>query len=332
MAEMSYREALNLALKEEMRRDSRVFVMGEDVGLYQGAYKVTQGLLAEFGPERARDTPISEEIIAGAAIGASMGGLRPVAEMMTINFALLAMDQIINNAAKIRYMFGGQAKVPIVIRAAQGAGKQLGAQHSQHLEAYFIHCPGLYVVSPSNPSDAKGLLKASIRDDNPVIFLEDQGLYSIRGEVPQGEYILPLGKANIIKNGEDLTLISYSRMIPECIDAAKELQEKNINAEIIDLRTLNPLDKNTIFESVKKTGLAIVVNEAWRRGSFATELASLITENCFDFLEAPVTRISGKDIPMPYNKELEQSALPNKEDIIEAALKLLMVEKNDYRD
>ncbi|MDD3014363.1 MAG: alpha-ketoacid dehydrogenase subunit beta [Candidatus Gastranaerophilales bacterium] len=325
MAEMTYREALNQALKEEMRRDQKIIVLGEEVAFYQGAYKVTQGLLAEFGDERVKDTPISEEIIIGAAIGAAMGGLRPVAEMMTVNFSLLAMDQIVSNAAKIHYMFGGQTKVPMVIRAAQGAGKQLGAQHSQHLEAYFFHCPGLRVIAPATPADAKGLLKAAIRDDNPVIFLEDQGLYTTKGEVPSGDYIIPLGKANIIKNGEDITIISYSKMVLDCIEASKELENYNINAEIIDLRCLNPLDKGTIFESVKKTGLAIVVNEAWMTGSAAAEISCLITENCFEYLDAPVERISALDVPMPYNRELEQAALPHKKNIVDAALKLLQV-------
>ena len=323
MSEMTYREALNMALKEEMRRDPRVFIIGEDVALYQGAYKVTQGLLAEFGGKRVKDTPISEEIIIGASIGAAMTGLRPVAEMMTINFALLAMDQIANNAAKIHSMFGGQVKVPMVIRAAQGAGKQLGAQHSQHLEAYFLHCPGLRVVMPATPADAKGLLKSAIRDDNPVIFLEDQGLYSTTGDVPAGEYILPLGKANVARHGEDISIISYSRMVLECLEAADELATQGINAEVIDLRCLNPMDTKTIFDSVKKTGMAIVVNEAWRTGSVAAEIASLIMENCFEFLDAPVVRISSQDVPMPYNKELEQAALPHKQDIVNAAIKLL---------
>ena len=326
MVELSYREALNQALREEMRRDARVMVMGEDVACYQGAYKVTQGLLAEFGDERVRDTPIAEEIIVGAAIGAAMGGLRPVAEMMTVNFTLLAMDQIVNNAAKIHYMFGGQVKVPMVIRAAQGAGKQLGAQHSQHLEAYFMHCPGLRVVMPATPADAKGLLKAAIRDENPVIFIENQGLYSMKGQVPTGDYLVPLGKANVLKQGEDVTLISYSKMVIESLEAARDLERDNISAEVIDLRSLNPLDTETIYASVKKTGLAIVVNEAWRTGSAAAEIASLITENCFDSLGAPVYRISSEDVPMPYSKELEQMALPHKKDIINAAKKILQVE------
>jgi pyruvate dehydrogenase E1 component beta subunit len=246
MARISYREALNLALREEMKRDSSVVVIGEEVGYYEGAYKVTQGLLAEFGDERVKDMPISEEIIVGAAIGAAMGGLRPVAELMTINFSLLAFDQIINNAAKIHYMFAGQATVPMVIRAAQGSGTQLGAQHSQQLEAYFMHCPGLRVVVPSTPMDAKGLLKTAIRDDNPVIFIEGQGLYSMQGEVPPGDYTIPFGRANIIREGKDITFISYLKMTHECLEAADELAKEGIDAEVIDLRTLNPLDKATI--------------------------------------------------------------------------------------
>jgi len=325
MVEMTYREALNQALKEEMRKDEKVIILGEEVAYYQGAYKVTQGLLAEFGDKRVKDTPISEEIIIGSAIGSAMGGMRPVAEMMTVNFSLLAMDQIANHAAKIHYMFAGQAKVPMVIRAAQGAGKQLGAQHSQHLEAYFLHCPGLRVALPSTPADAKGLLKASIRDDNPVIFLEDQGLYSTSGDVPPGDYIVPLGKANVIRNGEDVTIISYSKTVLDCLEAAKELEKSNVEAEIIDLRCLNPLDTKTIFDSVRKTGLAIVVNEAWKTGSAAAEISCLISENCSDYLDAPVVRISALDTPMPYNKVLEQTALPHKKDIIDAALELLQV-------
>lgn len=325
MARISYREALNLALREEMKRDSSIVVIGEEVGYYEGAYKVTQGLLAEFGDERVKDMPISEEIIVGTAIGAAMGGLRPVAELMTINFSLLAFDQIINNAAKIHYMFAGQATVPIVIRAAQGSGTQLGAQHSQQLEVYFMHCPGLRVVVPSTPMDAKGLLKAAIRDDNPVLFIEGQGLYSMQGEVPPGDYTIPFGRANIIREGKDITFISYLKMTHECVDAADELANEGIDAEVIDLRTLNPLDKATIYESVRKTGLALVANEAWRTGSAGAEIASLITENCFEYLDAPVIRVSAMDIPMPYNKELEYAALPHKQDIVNAVRKLLQV-------
>lgn len=325
MARISYREALNHALREEMRRDSSVIVMGEEVAYYEGAYKVTQGLLAEFGETRVKDMPISEEIIIGAAIGAAMGGIRPVAELMTINFSLLAIDQIINNAAKIHFMFGGQTTVPIVIRAAQGSGSQLGAQHSQELEAYYMHCPGLRLAVPSNPMDAKGLLKTAIRDDNPVMFIEGQGLYSMQGEVPPGDYTIPFGKANVIREGRDITFISYLAMVQECLAAADELSGQGIEAEVIDLRTLNPLDKKTIFDSVKKTGLALVANQAWRTGSVGAEISSLITENCFDYLDAPVIRVSAMDVPMPYNRELEYAALPHKEDIVKAVNNLLKV-------
>lgn len=326
MAEFTYRDALNQALREEMQRDPRVMVLGEEVGFYQGTYKVTQNLLGEFTDKRVKDTPISEEIIIGAAIGAAMGGLRPVAELMTVNFSLLAMDQIVNSAAKIHFMFGGQARVPMVIRTPQASGNQLGAQHSQQLEAYFMHCPGLRVVIPAFPGDAKGLLKASIRDDNPIIFLENQNLYPTRGDVPSGDYIVPLGKANVIREGEDITIISYSRMLLDCVQAANELEKYDIFAEIIDLRCLNPLDKTTIFKSVKKTGMAIVANEAWLTGSVAAEISALITENCFDYLDAPVVRVSAQDVPMPYNRNLEQMAIPHTSDVVNAALRLLQVE------
>jgi len=325
MARISYREALNQALREEMKKDSSVFVLGEEVAYYEGAYKVTKGLLAEFGDLRIKDTPISEEVIVGAAIGAAMCGLRPVAELMTINFSLLAIDQIINNAAKIHFMFAGQSKVPMVIRAAQGSGTQLGAQHSQQLEVYYMHCPGIRVVVPSTPTDAKGLLKTAIRDDNPVMFIEGQGLYSIQGDVPPVEYTIPFGKANIIRKGRDITFISYLKMTHECLKAADELASKGVEAEVIDLRTLNPLDTHTIFDSVRKTGLALVANEAWRTGSAGAEIASLITENCFEYLDAPVIRVSARDVPMPYNRELEYSTLPHGEDIVNAVRKLLKV-------
>ncbi|OGI01796.1 MAG: pyruvate dehydrogenase [Candidatus Melainabacteria bacterium GWF2_37_15] len=327
MAELTYREALNQALREEMRRDSRVFIIGEEVAYYQGTYKVTQNLLAEFGEQRVVDTPIAEEGIVGTAIGAAMTGLRPVAELMTVNFSLLAMDMIVNHAAKIRLMFNAQVDVPMVIRMPQSAGNQLGAQHSQLFEAYFMHCPGLRVVLPATPADAKGLLKTAIRDNNPVIFLENQSLYSIKGDVPAGEYLLPLGKANVIREGEEITLISYSKMVHECLAAAEELAKDNISAEVIDLRCLNPLDKKTIFDSVKKTRFAIVVNEAWYTGSAGAEIASLINENCFEYLDAPVKRISAYDIPMPYNKNLEQAVLPHKDDIEKVAKRLLMGEE-----
>ena len=316
MPEITYREALNQALREEMERDSTVFLLGEDVGLYGGSFKVTDGLLAEFGSERVIDTPIAEGSIVGMAVGAAMAGLRPVVELMTVNFALLAMDQIVNHAAKIRYMFGGKAKVPLVIRAPGGGGQQLAAQHSQSLEAYFLHCPGLKVVCPAFPEEAKGLLKEAIRDDDPVIFLEHEALYGSKGEVPEGKYTTPLGKAKIIREGKDITIVSFSRMAVLGLKAAQELSKEKIEAEVIDLRSLNPLDVKTLIASIKKTGRAVVVEEGWKTGGVGGEIVSLIMENGFDYLDAPVRRISGQDVPMPYAKNLEKLAIPQLDDII----------------
>jgi pyruvate dehydrogenase E1 component subunit beta len=322
MARITYREALNQALREELERDERVFIMGEEVGYFGGAFKVTDGLLALFGEKRVRDTPISELTIVGAGIGAAMGELRPIVELMTINFGLLAMDQIVNHAAKIRYMFGGYAKVPLVIRAPQGGGHQLGAQHSQSLEAYFLHCPGLRVVVPATAADAKGLLKSAIRQDDPVIFLEHESLYGIRGEVPEGEYLVPLGRANVMRQGKDVTIVSYSKCVFDALRAAEALENEGIDAEIIDLRTLNPLDINTVVESVKKTGKAIVVYEGWRTGGAGAEIAAQIYEAAFDSLDAPVERVATLDTPLPYNKRLELAALPSPDQIIRAAERL----------
>jgi len=316
MPEITYREALNQALREEMERDSSVFLLGEDVGLYGGSFKVTDGLLAEFGSERVLDTPIAEGSIVGMAVGAAMAGLRPVVELMTVNFALLAMDQIVNHAAKIRYMFGGKAKVPMVIRAPGGGGQQLAAQHSQSLEAYFLHCPGLKVVCPAFPEEAKGLLKEAIRDDDPVMFLEHEALYGSKGEVPAGQYTTPLGKAKIIREGKDISIVSFSRMAVLGLKAAQELSQEKIEAEVIDLRSLNPLDVKTIIASIKKTGRAVVVEEGWKTGGVGGEIVSLIMENGFDYLDAPVRRISGQDVPMPYAKNLEKLAIPQLDDII----------------
>lgn len=320
MALISYREALNQALREEMDRDERVFIMGEEVGYFGGAFKVTEGLLAVYGEKRVRDTPISELTIVGSGIGAAMGGLRPVVELMTINFALLAMDQIVNHAAKIRFMFGGRAKVPLVIRAPQGGGHQLGAQHSQSLEAYFLHCPGLRVVIPATPADAKGLLKTAIRQDDPVIFLEHESLYGIKGEVPDGpEHLVPFGRANVVRQGSDVTIISYSKCVYDSLKAADALEEAGIDAEVIDLRTLNPLDLTTVLESVRKTTRAVVVYEGWRTGGAGAEIAARIYEAAFDHLDAPVERVASRDSPMPYNARLERATLPSVEDIIKAA-------------
>ena len=323
MPEITYREALNQALREEMERDSTVFLLGEDVGLYGGSFKVTDGLLAEFGSERVIDTPIAEGSIVGMAVGAAMAGLRPVVELMTVNFALLAMDQIVNHAAKIRYMFGGKAKVPMVIRAPGGGGQQLAAQHSQSLEAYFLHCPGLKVVCPAFPEEAKGLLKEAIRDDDPVIFLEHEALYGSKGEVPEGKYTTPLGKAKIIREGKDITIVSFSRMAVLGLKAAQELSKEKIEAEVIDLRSLNPLDVKTIIASIKKTGRAVVVEEGWKTGGVGGEIVSLIMENGFDYLDAPVRRVSGQDVPMPYAKNLEKLAIPQLDDIITAVKDIL---------
>jgi pyruvate dehydrogenase E1 component beta subunit len=320
---ISYREALNEALREEMQRDPNVFILGEDVGFYGGAFKITEGLFAEFGEKRVVDTPIAEGLIVGAAIGAAMVGLRPIAELMTVNFALLAMDQIVNHAAKIHYMFGGKAKVPLVVRGPGGGGNQLGAQHSQSLESYFLHCPGIKVVMPSTPADAKGLLKESIRDDNPVVFLEHEHLYNTTGEVPPEDYTIPIGKASIRKAGSDLTIISYSNMVLTSLEAAAQLEKEGISVELIDLRTLNPLDIDTITASVKKTHRVIVAEEDWKTGGVGAEITSQIYEQAFTALDVPVQRIAGKDTPMPYAKNLERAAIPQVEDIIQAAISLL---------
>jgi pyruvate dehydrogenase E1 component beta subunit len=323
MAQITYREALNQALREEMERDERVFIMGEEVGYFGGAFKVTDGLLAVFGEKRVRDTPISELTIVGAGIGAAMGGLKPIVELMTINFGLLAMDQIVNNAAKIRYMFGGRAKVPVLIRAPQGGGHQLGAQHSQSLEAYFLHCPGLRVVLPATPADAKGLLKSCVRQDDPVVFLEHESLYGVKGEVPDGEHLVPLGRANVMRAGKDVTLISYSKCVFDSMAAADALENEGIDAEVIDLRCLNPLDIETVVESVRKTGKAIIVYEGWRTGGAGAEIAAQIQENAFDDLDAPVERVATLDTPMPYNARLERAALPSPAEIVKAAERML---------
>ncbi|MGH8013672.1 MAG: alpha-ketoacid dehydrogenase subunit beta [Candidatus Binataceae bacterium] len=323
MAQISYREALNQALREELDRDERVFIMGEEVGYFGGAFKVTDGLLAIFGERRVRDTPISELTIVGSGIGAAMGGLRPIVELMTVNFTLLAMDQIVNHAAKIHYMFGGHAKVPIVIRAPQGGGHQLGAQHSQSLEAYFLHCPGLRVVIPAAPADAKGLLKTCVRQDDPVIFLEHESLYGVKGEVPEGEHLVPLGQARVCREGKDITVISYSKCVYDALSAADALENEGIDAEVIDLRTLNPLDITTVVESVRKTGKAVVVYEGWRTGGAGAEIAEQIHENAFDLLDAPVERVATLDTPMPYNARLEKAALPSAADIVRVAERLV---------
>lgn len=319
MSELTYRDALNLALKEEMRRDPSIVVWGEDVALYEGSFKVTRGLLAEFGEERVLDTPISENTIVGVAVGAAMGGLRPVAELMTVNFALLAMDQIINHMTKIRYMFGGQVNLPMVIRAPGGGGSQLAAQHSQSLETYFMHAPGMHVACPATPADAKGLLKTAIRDNNPVMFLEHELLYNSKGEVPDDpEFLVPFGKCDVKREGKDITIVAYARMTVLALLAAEELAKENIACEVVDLRTLAPLDTDTFVASVKKTGRAVVVEECWKTCGLGGEIATRIYDGCFDSLRAPVTRVSGLDVPMPYSRKLEKLCIPQVADIVAA--------------
>src|SRR5215211_5081791 len=310
---MRYREALNQALREEMEADEKVFVMGE----------VTAGLLEEFGEKRVRDTPISENTIVGAGVGAAMLGLRPVVEIMTVNFALLGLDQIVNCAASIRYMFGGQVKVPIVIRMPGGAGHQLGPTHSHSFEAMYLHIPGLLVAVPTTAADAKALLKAAIRDDNPVIFIEHEYLYGQRGEVPEngdGEEIR-FGEAAVRREGDDVTIIGISRQVLNAMKAAETLEsEHEIEAEVIDPRTLRPLDLDTIVESIKKTNRAVIVEEGWPHGGVGANLAALIQEQAFDYLDAPVMRVTGADVPMPYSKPLEQAAMPHPEHVVQAAI------------
>jgi pyruvate dehydrogenase E1 component beta subunit len=316
MPEITCREALNQALHEEMERDPAVFILGEDVGLYEGSFKVTRGLLAKFGESRVLDTPIAEAGIVGMACGAAMAGLRPIAELMTVNFAIVAMDQIMNHVAVVRYMFGGQVKVPLTIRAPGGAGHQLGAQHSHVLDSVFMHCPGLRVVIPSFPADAKGLLKSAIRSEDPVMFLEHEGLYGIKGEVPEGEYTIPLGVADIKRPGRDVTLVTLSRMVYVCLEAARILAEDGIEVEVVDLRGLNPLDMPTVLQSVRKTRRAVTVEESWLTGGWGGELAARIMEEAFDYLDAPVLRVGCADVPMPYNKKLEQSAIPDARKVV----------------
>ena len=325
MAEMRYREALGQALAEEMERDPGVFLMGEDIGVFNGAFKVTEGLLERFGEKRVRDTPISENSFTGVGVGAAMTGLRPVVELMTVNFSLLALDQIINHAAAVRYMFGGQLKVPMVVRMPGGAGNQLGPTHSHSFEALFLQVPGLLVAVPSTPADAKGLLKTAIRDDNPVIFIEHESLYGTRGEVPQDpDFTVPFGVAAVRREGTDVTVVGVSRMAITAERAAAILaDEHGIEAEVIDPRTLRPLDLDTILESVRKTNRCVVMEEGWPHGGVGANLAALIQEQAFDWLDAPVARVTGADLPMPYARNLEQLSFPHEQDLVDAALRLV---------
>jgi pyruvate dehydrogenase E1 component beta subunit len=323
MAVMAYRDALNLALKEEMRRDDRVFLMGEEVGAYQGAYRVSKGLLQEFGPRRVIDTPIAEAGFVGAGVGAAMVGLRPVVEVMTFNFAVAAMDSIVNSAAKIRYMSGGQVSVPLVIRGPGGSARQLAAQHSQALEAWFCHVPGLKVCAPSTPRDARGLLKSAIRDDNPVLVIESELLYGATGDVPETDEVIPLGVAEVVRPGRDATVIAYSKMVREALAAAETLAGEGIEVEVIDPRTLRPFDWNTVLESVRRTKRAVVVQEGWAFCGVAAEIAARISAEAFDDLDAPVERVTGLDVPLPYARPLEAATVPDAARITAAVKKTL---------
>lgn len=324
MPVMRYAEALRLAMTEEMERDDRVFICGEEVGQYQGTYRVTEGLLQRFGPKRVVDTPISEIGITGLATGAAMAGLRPIAEFMTWSFALEAMDQLVNHAAKITYMSGGRISCPVVFRGPAGVGTQLSAQHSQSLESWYAHTPGFKVALPSTPADAKGMLKTAIRDPNPVIFMENAGIYGQRGEVPDDpEFTVPFGQAAVRREGNDVTLVSYSNMALKCLKAAEELERDHIHCEVIDLRTLVPLDMDTVASSVSKTHHVVVAHEEWRNVGFGAELATRIYERCFDDLDAPIERVAGADVPMPYARNLERAAIPTDQDVVAAVRRAL---------
>jgi pyruvate dehydrogenase E1 component beta subunit len=323
MTVLTYRDALNQALREEMARDRNVFLMGEEVGVYQGAYKVSRGLLEEFGPMRVVDTPITELGFAGVGVGAAMAGLRPVIEFMTFNFALLALDQIVNSAAKMLYMSGGQLPMPIVFRGPGGAALQLAAQHSQSFESWYAHVPGLKVVMPATPADAKGLLKSAIRDDNPVIFIESEMMYNQKGEVPDGEHLVPLGVAAIRREGTDVTLVGHAKMVAVALRAAEELVKEGISAEVVDPRTLRPLDAATIAASVRKTNRCVVVEEGWPVAGFGAQIVDEIQRAAFDDLDAPVLRVTGADVPMPYNRQLEKLAKPDAAKVVQAAKRVL---------
>jgi pyruvate dehydrogenase E1 component beta subunit len=318
VAVMTYRQALHDTLREELLRDENVYLMGEEIGVFEGSYKITAGLLAEFGPKRVVDTPISEEGFVGAAIGAAMLGLRPVVEIMTINFSILALDQLVNHAAKIYGMFGGQTPVPMVLRTPGGGGQQLAATHSQNLEVWYAHVPGFKVVTPATPADARGLLRTAIRDDDPVIFIENLALYNTKGEVPDGDYTTEFGRAEVAKQGSDLTIVAYSRMAKIAMDVAVRLEdEEGISAEVVDLRSLRPLDRETVVASVRKTNRAVIMEEDWLSYGVGAELAATIQEGAFDYLDAPVRRVAAAEVPLPYAKPLEMAALPNAEHLVE---------------
>jgi pyruvate dehydrogenase E1 component beta subunit len=323
MAVITMREAIRQAIDEEMQRDENVILLGEEVGQYNGAYKVSQGLLDKYGPERVIDTPISEEGFTGIGIGAALTGLRPIVEWMTFNFSLQAYDQVVNNAAKFRYMSGGQFKIPVVFRGPNGPAEYLSSQHSQALQSIYAHIPGLKVVSPSTPYDAKGLLKTAIRDDNPVIFLEGELMYAWKGEVPEEEYLIPFGVADIRRPGKDATIISYGKPMKAVMEAATMLEKEGIDVEVIDLRSIRPLDEETMYRSVRKTNRVVIVDEAWPFASVASHIGWLISRQCFDDLDAPVELVTGEDVPMPYNHTLELAAQPSKEKVVDAVKKVL---------
>ena len=323
MARITIREAISQALWEEMERDPHVFILGEEVGVWGGSYAVTKGFYDHFGAERVKDTPISEAAIVGAAIGAALTGLRPVAELMTINFAFSAFEHIVNQAAKMHYMFAGQMMVPLVIRTVSGGGRQLAATHSQTPDVVFAHFPGLKVVAPGTPDDAKGLLKSAIRSDDPVFFIESATLYQSRGDVADGEILIPIGKSKIQRTGKDVTIVTYSKMLETSMKAADQLAQDGVEVEIVDLRTLRPLDMEPVLESFKKTNRAVIVEEGWRSFGVGAEVAARIYEEAFDYVDAPIQRVAQKEVPLPYNRTLEQLALPQVEDVIKAVKEVL---------
>ena len=323
MKVLQFREALGEAMSEEMRKDDSIVLLGEEVAEYNGAYKVSKGMLDEFGPERIIDTPIAELGFAGIGVGAAMNGLRPIIEFMTFNFSLVAIDQVINNAAKMKNMSGGQFNVPIVFRGPTASAGQLAATHSQAFESWYANCPGLKVVVPSNPADAKGLLKSAIRDDDPVIFMESEQMYGDKGEVPEDEYLIPIGKADVVRRGDDVTIASFGKMMKVVRNAADELTKEGINAEVIDLRTVRPIDYATIIESVKKTNRLVMVEEAWPLGNISTEVAFKVQKDAFDFLDAPVLRVTTPDVPLSFSKVFVETFLPNEKKVMDAVKKVL---------
>jgi pyruvate dehydrogenase E1 component beta subunit len=323
MTRITMREAISQAMWEEMERDPNIFILGEEVGVWGGSYAVTKGFFDHFGAERVRDTPIAEAAIIGAAIGAALTGLRPIAELMTINFAFSAFDHIVNEAAKLHYMFGGQFVLPLVIRAVGGGGRQLGATHSQTPDAIFAHFPGLKVVSPGTPADAKGLLKAAIRSNDPVLFIEHATMYQVRDEVPDGDYVIPIGKSKVQRPGKDVTIVTYSKGLEISMKAAEELAKDGIESEIVDLRCLQPLDMDPVIQSFRKTNRAVIVEEGWKSFGVGAEISARIYEQAFDFVDAPVVRVAQKEVPLPYNRTLEQSALPQPADVVKAVREVL---------